>query len=70
MPMLRTCGEDGCTTKTLGERCIDHEPLQIPPRRRDLELPPRQPRGELRSAGAAGRLTSPGAVVSPGALAR
>jgi hypothetical protein len=25
MSMLRTCREPGCTTRTLGERCIDHE---------------------------------------------
>lgn len=25
MAMLRTCGAAGCTTKTLGELCIDHE---------------------------------------------
>jgi len=59
--MLRICGEDGCTTKTLGERCLDHEQLQIPPRRRDSDLESGQPRGELRSAGESTPVASLGA---------
>ncbi|HVU78521.1 MAG TPA: hypothetical protein VHC67_13140 [Gaiellaceae bacterium] len=28
MAMLRSCSEPGCSSKTLGEFCIDHEPPQ------------------------------------------
>lgn len=27
MPMIRTCSAPGCRTRTLGEFCLEHEPL-------------------------------------------
>jgi hypothetical protein len=48
MTMLRTCGADGCTTKTLGELCLDHEGVRIPDRRPSFEFKRAQARGRLR----------------------
>jgi hypothetical protein len=28
MPMIRTCSAPGCRTRTLGEFCLENEPLQ------------------------------------------
>ena len=30
MALLRTCAAEGCSTKTLGEFCIEHEPVPVP----------------------------------------
>ena len=53
MAMLRTCRADGCTTKTLGELCIDHEaeptPEPGPAEPRDAQAS-RQIRASVQSA--------------------
>jgi hypothetical protein len=49
MSMLRTCGADGCTTKTLGELCLAHETARIPTREPGFDLKRAQPRGRTRS---------------------
>jgi hypothetical protein len=29
MPMIPTCSAPGCRTRTLGEFCLEHEPLPV-----------------------------------------
>jgi len=39
MPMLRTCSAPGCTTLTLSELCLAHEPLRPAAATADLASP-------------------------------
>ena len=29
MALLRTCAAEGCSTKTLGDFCLEHEPVAV-----------------------------------------
>jgi hypothetical protein len=39
MGMLRICAHPGCTTRTLGEYCLQHETLQAAPLTPPREAP-------------------------------
>ena len=47
MPIIRTCSTEGCSTLTMGEDCIDHEPpvpaTVVFPRGRPLDRLPQAP---------------------------
>ncbi len=38
MAMLRICSMEGCKTKTLGDLCMQHEPVRTPAPRRHTTL--------------------------------
>jgi hypothetical protein len=63
--MLRVCSEPGCTTRTIGSLCLDHEPPAEPrdfPRGRPYRLKDRDSHGDSTR-----KRFAPGVVVMEGA---
>jgi hypothetical protein len=60
MTMLRTCRADGCTTKTLGELCLDHEAERLPEPRSTSQLNRAQPRAHVTSTADSAKLEPTG----------
>ena len=38
MPMLRVCAHPDCSTRTLGEFCLEHEKLEPPAKREGTDV--------------------------------
>lgn len=60
MTMLGTCGADGCTTKTLGELCLEHETARRFEPSPSFDFKRAQPRRGMRSIPAPGTLSPTG----------